>query len=106
MRFPEQWESLGMYPDDLCEWQISRYEPGHEDGSEHDRNGAFHWWLRRSPSTDILAKLMKLAFLDPDSALRDDVLGHIRKASSFNAELAELEEAEKRGRIYFPATTR
>lgn len=97
MRFPPQWQELGMYPDELFEWQVSRYQPGHEEGSEHDRNGAFHWWLRSSPSEDALEKLLRLAFLDSDHALRDDVRGYIRKAESFNDRLATLDaELESR----------
>ena len=42
MRFPTEWDTLGMYPDELFAFQLAHYEPGHEEGAEHDRNGAFH----------------------------------------------------------------
>ena len=78
MQFPEEWRTLNMIPDD--EWlseAVRLYRPGHEDGSEHDRYGAFQFWLRRYPSKDQLMNLVKLSFLDPDppmaSAVRNDV---------------------------------
>jgi len=91
MKFPLEWFSWGMYPDELFEWQVSGYSPGHEDGSEHDRNGAFHWWLRRSPTQDELDKLLRLAALDPDPLLGNDVRKYIRQASNFNEKLSVLE---------------
>ncbi len=92
MKFPLEWERLGMYPEELFLWQVSGYEAGHEDGSEHDRNGAFHWWLRRSPGKVELAKLIQLAACDPDPMLGEDVRKYIRRASAFDSELAALEE--------------
>ena len=91
MKFPLEWISWGMYPDELFEWQISGYRPGHEDGSEHDRNGAFHWWLRRSPTQDELDKLLRLAALDPDQLLGNDVRKYIRQALNFNEKLSALD---------------
>jgi hypothetical protein len=73
MRFPPEWEALGMYPQELFELQAGRYEPGHERGSEHDRNGAFHWWLRRGPSRREVENLRRLASVDPDRALGEDM---------------------------------
>ena len=81
MNFPEEWISLGMYPDELFQWQLSGYRVGHEDASEHDRNGAFHWWLRRNPTRDQLEQLLRLAVLDPDAHLSADVRRHIRQAT-------------------------
>ena len=91
MRYPAEWETFGMYPDDLFQSQKSRYQVGHEEGSEHDRNGAFHWWLRRRPNKDQLEKLLRLTFLDPDAALGEDVRGYIRKTPAFDNDLAKLE---------------
>ena len=54
MNFPDEWESLGMIPEELCEIQLAGYKSGHEDASEHDRNGAFHWWLKQEPTEDVL----------------------------------------------------
>jgi len=91
MQFPSAWETLGMYPDELFEAQVSRYEPGHEAASEHDRNGAFHWWLRQSPSREQLETLLRLAILDPDPLLGTDARVHIHKAAAFDDSLAALE---------------
>lgn len=92
MRFPEQWVSLGMYPDNLFQWQLSGYLPGHEQGAEHDRNGAFHWWLRQAPSKEQLRVLLELAALDPDTALGNDVRGYIQKAGAFDGDLSKYAE--------------
>ena len=91
MHFPKEWNTYGMYPDDLFRWQISGYVPAHEDAAEHDRNGAFHWWLRHSPTSDELEKLLRLAALDPDPFLGQDLRQYIRKATAFDARLAVLE---------------
>lgn len=91
MRFPAEWVSLGMYPDDLFRWQLSGYEPGHENGAEHDRNGAFHWWLRREPSKSQLENLLRLAALDPDPLMGNDLRQYIRNASSFDEDLTALD---------------
>jgi hypothetical protein len=91
MSFPKEWNSLGMYPDELFEWQVTHYQVGHEEAAEHDRNGAFHWWLRRNPTRDQLERLLRLAIIDPDAHLRSDVLRHIRAAAVFDAGLAGIE---------------
>lgn len=93
MNFPQEWELLGMYPDELFMWQASGYQPGHESGSEHDRNGAFHWWFRRNPSKAQLEKLIRLAACDPDPMLGEDCRQYIHKACAFDAELADLERS-------------
>ncbi len=63
MRFPYEWHSLGMYPQELFDVQVARYEQGDERGSEHDRNGAFHWWLRKGPKRHQVELLRRLATL-------------------------------------------
>jgi hypothetical protein len=73
MCFPSQWKEWDMYPKELFEGQISRYVPGNEASSEHDRNEAFHWWLKRELSQDQFEKLEKLTHLDPDAGLGADV---------------------------------
>ena len=80
MKFPKEWLEWEMIPDELARMQVERYEPGHEKGSEHDRNGAFHWWLKRSPDNVQLDKLEKLSFLDPDQIMAADVRKYIAKA--------------------------
>lgn len=77
MNFPVEWKELGMYPDELWQGQLSRYLPGDELGSEHDRNEAFHWWLKRELSQEQLQKLVNLANLDPDAGLGADVRGYL-----------------------------
>lgn len=77
MRFPVQWKEWGMYPDELFESQVGRYLPGHELGSEHDRNEAFHWWIRKGLSHDQYEKLARLTYLDPDEGLGADVRTHL-----------------------------
>jgi len=91
MRFPEEWNAFGMYPDELFRWQVAEYQVGHEDAAEHDRNGAFHWWLKRNPTRSQLERLMQLAIIDPDAHLSTDVLRYIRAASAFDAGLMALE---------------
>lgn len=90
LRFPIQWLDWEMYPDELFEVQVSRYEPGHESGSEHDRNGAFHWWLRRDPTREQLRKLVHLSFLDPDQHMAQDVRRYIAQAKNCDAEITGL----------------
>jgi hypothetical protein len=50
MRFPPEWTEWGLIPDALAAIQLAGYAPGHENASEHDRHGAFQWWLERAPS--------------------------------------------------------
>jgi hypothetical protein len=80
-----------MYPDELFEWQLSAYQPGDEDGSEYDRNGAFHWWLKRALTSTQLENLLRLAALDPDPFLGNDLHSYVRKAKSYDDRLARLE---------------
>lgn len=91
MQFPEGWNSSGMYPDELFQGQISGYRVGDENAAEHDRNGAFHWWLKRNPTRAQLEQLLKLAILDPDPLMGADVRSHIRAAVAFDAGLSKLE---------------
>ena len=69
MQFPPEWVDWGLIPPELAELQLSRYEPGHEQGSEHDRHGAFQWWLNRNPSEAVLIQLARLTWLDPDEPM-------------------------------------
>ena len=87
MRIPQEWDALGMYPDELVQEQLARYSPGDEQASEHDRNGMFHWWLRRNPTSDILVKLAKLTHLDSDTLMAEDVRSHIRRAANYTPQV-------------------
>ena len=80
-----------MYPEELFQWYLSRYKRGQERGSEHVRNGAFHWWLKRQPTREELANLLRLAALDPDASMGNDVRQYIHKASAFDEQLAALD---------------
>ena len=80
MNFPDGWERWGLYPDELFQGQLAMYRPGDEKGSEHDRNGAFHWWLKRSPSKVVLEKLLLLADKDSDPVMASDIRQHIARA--------------------------
>jgi len=102
MNFPNDWLQLDMYPDGLFAVQLAGYVPGHEHGSEHDRNGAFHWWLRKKPTKAELENLVRLAAADPDALLGNDVLQYIREADAYDEQIAALEtllliESERKG---------
>ncbi len=91
MRYPREWVEWEMLPGALVDGQIANYEPGNENASEHFRNGAFHYWLKQNPSKEILIKLVKLSFLDPDAPmakwLREDC---IAKAANVDDEILVL----------------
>ncbi|HAG3145822.1 TPA: hypothetical protein G8O65_000104 [Salmonella enterica] len=92
MSFPMEWLDLDMYPDLLFLKQLNGYEVGHEDSSDHDRNGAFHWWLKKKPSKDELMKLVRLALIDPDQFLSEDIIRYIKKSSHFDRDVDALIE--------------
>ena len=89
MKFPAEWVTWGMLPDPYLQLAVGRYEPGHEDGSEHDRNSAFHWWLKQRPSEEQLIKLARLTWLDPDPLMGADVRTYIAKAENCSVAVAE-----------------
>jgi hypothetical protein len=89
MRFPKEWEQFEMYPEELADIQINGYQVGHESASEHDRCGAFHWWLKQEPSEQQLINLMKLTYLDPDPLMSADVRNYIVKAKNFSPAVAK-----------------
>lgn len=95
MHFPVEWNSYGMYPDSLFQEQLRGYQPGHEDGAEHDRNGAFHWWLRKNPTKEQLMKLTELTFLDPDPMMASDVRRYIKVAHAFDEEVERLIQSKE-----------
>jgi hypothetical protein len=84
MKFPKLWKSLGMWPDELSTEQVSRYVEGNENGCEHDRNEAFHWWIRRSPDATNLDKLICLAAVDPLRPMALDVIRCLSECEAFN----------------------
>jgi hypothetical protein len=88
MSFPTEWDSWGMYPDQLFELQRADYQPGNENAPEHHRNGAFHWWLQQDPSAEVLVKLVALTYLDPDPPMGNDVRGYVKKSKHYNSAVA------------------
>lgn len=87
MSIPQEWDALGMYPDELVQEQLARYRSGDERAPEHDRNGMFHWWLRRNPPTEILMMLAKLTHLDSDTLMAEDVRSHIRRSANYTSQV-------------------
>jgi hypothetical protein len=96
MSFPRLWMDLDMYPEELQKTQVPLYVEGHEASSEHDRNGAFHWWLKRAPDIGTLYKLAELSFADPDQLMAHDVRRHIKESPNSNVELIEYIEEKER----------
>jgi len=90
MRYPPEWMEWEMYPDALFEKQREMYQPGDERGAEHDRNGAFHWWLKQKLTADQLAKLVALSFKDPDPIMADDVRKYIERRPDLPQEVRKL----------------
>ena len=90
MQFAPEWSEWGMLDTEFVSQLVSSYRPGNEEASEHDRNGAFHYWLRQNPSKEQLIKLIKLSFLDPDQLMAADVRSHILKAPHCDSELEKF----------------
>ena len=83
MHFPKEWEEWNMLPDsNYINEVIALYEPGNENASEHDRNGFFHWWLRKEPTEEQLVLLIELAALDPEKSLEKDLRKYIEKSKN------------------------
>jgi hypothetical protein len=95
MSYPAEWLEWDMYPDELWEKQFQMYREGDERGSEHDRNGAFHWWLRQNITADQLKKLILLTFKDPDPIVAEDVRKHIGTRRDLPLDLRQLLHTEK-----------
>ena len=90
MGYPIEWLEWDMYPDDLFSKQLELYRAGDEQGSEHDRNGAFHWWLKRKLSLSQWKSLVLLTFKDPDPVMAADVRKHIQHRSDLPSEVRVL----------------
>ena len=87
MRFPKEWEAWGLIDEVWLAGALKQYEPGNETASEHDRHGAFQWWLKRQPTKDILLKLAKLSWLDPDEPMGSSVRKSIAESKACDAEV-------------------
>lgn len=97
MQYPREWIEWDMLPDELINGQLAEYEPDSEQASERYRSAAFHFWLRRGPSKDILLKLIKLSYFDPDPlmsyCLRKDYIANAENADE------EVSQALRHNRI-------
>ena len=98
MQYPREWLEWNMLPDELIDDQLSEYKPGSEQAAERYRNAAFHFWLQRKPSKDILIKLIKLSYLDPNP-LTSYVLRKEHIANAENADDADVAQALRQNRI-------
>lgn len=91
MDYPREWLDWDMLADEVFSGQVSEYTPGSERASEHYRNGAFHWWLKKKiPTKEQLKKLVELTFLDPDPLMGEDVRTHIAKSKNCDDEIRAL----------------
>ncbi len=99
MRFPSEWKSWGLIPDELAALQLNQYALGDESHQhpEHNRHGAFQWWLKKEPDSGILLKLVHLSWLDPDEPMAEYVRSRIAKQPHCNAEvLAAIDQPYRR----------
>lgn len=89
MRFPAEWAEWGMLPVDCMRQMIETYEPGMEHASEHDRHGAFQWWIKGQPTAAQLVLLARLSWLDPDESMGGYVRQCIAQRADLPADVAE-----------------
>jgi len=90
MRFPREWQELGMVPDEeYISDHIFHLKPGMEHTPEHARHEAFHYWLAREPSAERLELLAKLSFLDPDTEMGESIRAEILKLGNCSDDLRE-----------------
>lgn len=91
MQYPREWFEWDMLPDELINGQIAEYAPASEQTAERYRNAAFHFWLRKKPDKEILLKLIKLSYLDPEPlmsyVLRKE---HIANAENVDEDVAQV----------------
>jgi hypothetical protein len=90
MHFPNEWIEFDMYPDELFSIQEKGFDIGNEEGSEHDRFGAFLWWIEYARTKDQMLKLVKLSYLDPDQLMANDVRKRIKQSSLCDEEVMNL----------------
>lgn len=88
IRFPVDWQSWEMSPDELYQRQLESYQIGDDKASEHFRNGAFHGWLKRDVSDAMLIQLILLTAQDPDRLMGRDVRGYILRRPGLPTRLA------------------
>ena len=66
MQYPREWREWDMLPDELIDAQMAEYQSRNEQNAGRYRNAAFHFWLQQGPGKEILLKLIRLSYLDPD----------------------------------------
>ena len=98
MQYPREWLEWDMLPDEVINGQLAEYAPGSEQAAERCRNAAFHFWLRKKPGKDILLRLIKLSYLDPNP-LMSYVLRKEHIANAENADDDEVAQALRQNRI-------
>jgi len=89
MQFPPEWLGWQLIPTELAAIQLAGYDPEHEGAPEHDRHGAFQWWLKRNPSPETLVQLARLSWLDPDQPMALYVRECITKQPGCNTEVTD-----------------
>jgi hypothetical protein len=89
MLFPPEWSDWQLIPTELAAVQLGGFRPEHQGAPEHDRHGAFQWWLSRNPDPEILVQLARLTWLDPDQPLGLYVRECIAKQPGCNVEVAD-----------------
>ena len=87
MQFPPEWQTWALLPAEFAAEQLSLYKSGNENASEHDRHGIFQWWLLRKPDAELLIKLARLSWLDPDQPMAGYVRSCIEAQPHCNAEV-------------------
>ena len=87
MHFAPEWEEWGLISNEWLEGAMSTYEQGMENASEHDRNGQFHWRIKRDPSMEELVLLSKLSWLEPDHQMAEGWRDYIRQANNYSPEV-------------------
>ena len=90
MKFPSEWTEWEMLPVESIRELVETYEPGMENASEHDRHGAFQWWLREQPTDAQLVKLARLSWLDPDEGMGGYVRECIAEQPDLSADVVEV----------------
>ncbi len=98
MRYPREWLVWDMLPDELINRQLAEYAHSSEQAAKRYRNAAFHFWLLKTPGKEILLKLIKLSYLDPDP-LMSYVLRKEHIAHAENADDEEVAQALRLNRI-------
>lgn len=78
-----------MYPDGLFQELLRGYQPGHEHGEEHNRNGTFIGGFGKIQQGTAY-ETSKLTFLDPDPMMASDVRRYIEIAQAFDEDMERI----------------